>query len=208
MPNATQRVAAIAQGAVRALALGLALASVLAPWPIPAEAAPTGRTSRQADAASPFRSVGGGLALVALPKARAASIARHHELHPDASPGQHHEALEWTQGGDVLVRLEIFANHRREPLQAWLDGEQRALAVQANEVAHVAPPSASPQPAAAVLLGFNRSSQAPARQILLLSPPHLRLRLTCEDSQHARAGATFAAVRAALRLRALAETRP
>lgn len=205
LPDATRRQTRGTQATGLSLALSLALS--LVPPASPASAAPGARGERHADATSPFRAVGGALTVGGLPKTRASGLSRQHERHKNAGPDQYVEALEWLHGGDVLVRLELFENPRREPLQAWLDGDQRVLAVHADEAKPTPPPAAAPTGTSAVLLSFGRSSQAPARQILLLSTPLLRLRLTCEDSQHPRASATFAAIRSSLRLLSPAEAR-
>lgn len=115
------------------------------------------------------------------------------EHHPQAVPHQLVEAVEIVRNGDVLVRLDVFANPQRETAAEWLDGDQRPLGLGAKDVRPIAVPAGAPRGSSALRLHFEHASQSQARTLVLLTTPTMRLRLTCEDAEDHDALAAFAA---------------
>jgi len=120
------------------------------------------------------------------------------EHHPDAAPHQLVEAVEIVRDGDVLVRLDVFANPNRETAAEWLDGDQRPLGLAAKDVQPIAAPAGAPRGTSALRLHVEHASQSQARTLALITTSTQRLRLTCEDAEDPDAVAAFAAALAGL----------
>ncbi len=87
-------------------------------------------------------------------------------------------------GGDVLLRVEAFANPNNRDAQAWLDGNQRPLRTAQTKVTRE---RGLPRGVTGVRLTQNRTAQAYAHAVVLLAADGLRLRVICPDLRDKRA---------------------
>ncbi len=152
--------------------------------------------ARQAKAAPRLDWSSRGRAIALTVRGRGWSLRDEH--HPDAAPHQLVEAVEIVRDGDVLVRLDVFANPNRETAAEWLDGDQRPLGLAAKDVRPIAAPAGAPRGTSALRLHVEHASQSQARTLALITTSTQRLRLTCEDAEDPDAVAAFAAALAGL----------
>jgi hypothetical protein len=103
------------------------------------------------------------------------------ESFPHAGTEQFGESIELRRGADVLVRIDAFANPRREDVNAWLAGAMKPLG---DAATRRLPSGTLPRDSTGALLQFDRSPQTYA------------LRVTCEDRADQDTGTLFARVRA------------
>lgn len=179
----------------------VALAGALVPFDVAAKG--SGNTRRSGDSSGNAKGRQSGLREIASPSGRfslslpTGGLQVRSEDYPTAGEEQLREALELRAGDDVLVRIEAFANPRKQDASAWLDAELAALR---DAAARQGPVKPLPRGATGRLLEIDRSPQSYARHIIALATPTLRLTLACEDAADPRARAALRAALAGLHL--------
>ena len=119
--------------------------------------------------------------------------------HAKAAPQQLQESLEVLLEGNVLLRVEGYANPQRQTARTWL--KRLAPPLRAGKITRL---RRLPRGATGVQIRMARSPQSYAQDVLLIAAKGVRIRLVCPDRDDKRARALL---RAALRGLSLARHR-
>ncbi len=117
---------------------------------------------------------------------RARGATLHARTLAHATPEQLREVLEVRAKGDVLLRVEGFANPKLQDATEWLRGSQRGLRTDDTVVSKV---RGLPRGVTGLQLTQQQSAQAYAHTVVLLAARGARVRVLCPNLKDKRASA-------------------